>query len=252
MKKNKKTKIFEKNLPKNFISSIDTVGEKMLKEYGAIFVAGNGAIPPDRIVFRNEEEVSAWQKNVESSKKNIAGFEIELQTAAMKALKKAIKEAEQNDLTITPRGADAAKRSYAETVALWASRVNPALLHWVEKGKLTESEAENLRSLSPFEQVPEVFKLEAKGIFFSKDLSKSIVYSVAPPGTSQHLSMLALDIKEHGNAQVREILARHAWLQTVISDLPHFTYLGISRNELASFGLKEITDGGRAFWIPDL
>ena len=64
--------------------------------------------------------------------------------------------------------------------------------------------------------------------------------------------MLALDVQEHGDAQVREILARNGWFQTVISDLPHFTYLGISESELANYGLKKITDGGRVFWIPDL
>jgi hypothetical protein len=252
MKKNKKTNIFEENLPKNFTIPTDAVGEKMFKEYGAVFVAGNGAVPPDKVIYRNEEEVFNWQKSTKTSKQIIAGFEIELQTAAMKALKKAIREAEQNGLTITPRGTDAARRSYSETVGLWASRVNPALLHWVEKGRLTESQAEKIRSLSPFEQVPEVFKLEAEGIFFSKDLSKSIVYSVAPPGTSQHLSMLALDVKEHDDAEVRGILAQYGWHQTVISDLPHFTFLGIFENELVDFGLKEISDGGRVFWIPDL
>jgi hypothetical protein len=230
MKKNKKVESFYKNLSNDFDVPIDAVGEKMLREYGALFVAGNGAFSPNKVVFENEREVAAWQKNVKSLKITIAGFEIELQTVAMKGLRKAIKEAEENDLTITPRGSDAARRSYAETVELWASRVNPALLHWVEKGRLTESQAAKIRSLSPFEQVPEIFKLEAKDIFFSKDLSKSIIYSVAPPGTSQHLSMLALDIKEHNSQEVREVLAKHDWFQTVISDLPHFTY----------------------FWIPDL
>jgi hypothetical protein len=253
MKKNIRNKLFFSNLSDDFGIPIDAVGEKMLREYGALFVvAGNGAVSPDKVVFENEREVAEWQKTVKSSKKTIAGFPVELQTAAMKALKKAIKEAAQNDLKITPRGADAARRSYAETVDLWASRVNPALLHWVEKGRLTEPEAEKIRSLSPFEQVSEIFKLEAEGIFFSKDLSKSIVYSVAPPGTSQHLSMLALDVQEHGDAEVREILARNGWFQTVISDLPHFTYLGISESELANYGLKKITDAGRDFWIPDL
>ncbi len=252
MKKSKKAGLFYKNLSDDFEVPVDAVGEKMLREYGAFFVAGNDAVSPNRVIFENEREVAEWQKNVKSLKKTIAEFEIELQAAAMKALKKAIKEAEENDLTITPRGTDAARRSYAETVDLWASRVNPALLHWVEKGRLTEPEAEKIHSLSPFEQVSEIFRLEAKGIFFSKDLSKSIVYSVAPPGTSQHLSMLALDIKEHDDAVVREILVRHNWFQTVVSDLPHFTYLGISDNELVNFGLKKIIDDGRVFWIPDL
>ncbi len=252
MKRNKKNKLFYGNLSDDFDVPVDAVGEKMFREYGAVFVAGNGAVSPDKVIFKNEEEVAAWQKTFKSSKKIIAGFEIELQATAMKALKKVIKEAKENDLTITPRGTDAARRSYAETVILWASRVNPALLHWVEKGRLTESQAEKIRSLSPFEQVPEIFKLETKGIFFSKDLSKSIIYSVAPPGTSQHLSMLALDIKEHENAEAREILAENGWFQTVISDLPHFTYLGIAKNKLENFGLKKIIDNGRDFWIPDL
>jgi len=252
MKKNKRAELFKENLSKGFDMPTDAVGEKMLREYGAVFVAGNGAVPPDKVVFKNEAEVAAWQKNIKSLRENIAGFEIELQAAALKAYKKAIEEAGLNDLTITPRGADSARRIYAETVTLWASRVNPALLHWVEKGRMTEPEAGNIRSLSPFEQVPKIFKLESKGIFFSKDLSKSIIYSVAPPGTSQHLSMLALDIEEHKSQEVREILAKHGWFQTVISDLPHFTYLGIPENKLKNLGLKKITDDERVFWIPDL
>jgi hypothetical protein len=221
-------------------------------EYGAMLVAGNGAIAPDKIVFKNETEVAEWQKSIKISKETIAGFELELQTAAMKALKKAVAEAERNDLTIMPRGADSARRNYAETVGLWASRVNPALLHWVEKGRISESEAEKIRSLSPFEQVSEIFKLEEKGIYFSKDLLKTIIYSVAPPGTSQHLSLLALDINEHGDEATRKILVRHGWFQTVISDLPHFTFLGVKENELTSLGLKKTIDGGRPFWIPYL
>ena len=252
MKKNKKGKQFYASLSKEFDVPTDIVGEKILSEYGALFVAGNGAVSPIRAIFESEKQVSEWQKSVKFSKAKIAGVEIELQTAAMKALKKAVKEAEKTGLTITPRGVDAARRSYAQTVELWASRVNPALLHWVERGKLTESEAEKIRSLSPFNQVSVIFELEKRGIFFSKDLSKTIIYSVAPPGTSQHLAMLALDVQEHHNREVREILARCHWYQTVISDLPHFTYLGISENELVNLGLKKITDGERDFWIPDL
>lgn len=247
-----RAELFYKKLSDDFEIPGDVVGEKMLREYGALFVAGGGAVSPRKVVFKNEAEVAAWQKSVKISKAEIAGFQVELQTAAMKALKKAVKEVEKNNLTITPRGADAARRSYAETVDLWASRVNPALSHWVEKRRLSESQAEKIRSLSPFEQVPKIFKLEAKGIFFSKDLSKSIVYSVAPPGTSQHLSMLALDIVEHADADTRAILARNGWFQTVVSDLPHFTFLGFSEDELGGCGLKKNFDGGRVFWIPDL
>ncbi len=240
------------NLPSGFSQPTDAVGQRILKEYGALFVARGGATPPNTPIFKNEAEVSSYQSGLSKSSETLGGFNIELQAAAMKGLKEAIAEAKQNNLTITPRGADSGKRDYSGTVELWASRVNPGLTHWVGKGKLTGAEAAKIRSLSPFEQVPEIFKLESQGMFFSKDLSKSIVYSVAPPGTSQHLSMLALDISEHDNAKVRDVLAKHGWFQTVISDLPHFTFLGVSENQLSGLGLKKVSDGGRSFWLPSL
>jgi hypothetical protein len=244
--------VFIDNLPHRLKIPIDAVGQRILKEYGAIFAAKGGAVPPDKIVFKNEKQVSAFQARLAKAKANIGGFEMELQAPAMEKLIDAAEEAAQNNLTITPRGTDSAKRSYAETVKLWASRVDPGLKHWIEAGKLTETEAANIRACSPFRQVSKILKLESEGMYFSKDLSKTIVHSVAPPGTSQHLSMLAFDASEHENPQVREILARHGWLQTVVSDLPHFTFLGATENELFEFGLKKVIDGGRVFWLPNL
>jgi hypothetical protein len=106
--------------------------------------------------------------------------------------------------------------------------------------------------MSPFEQVPAVLSLEEQGIFFAKDLSKSIIYSVAPPGASQHLSMLAFDVTEFNDPKVRKILANYGWFQTVVSDLPHFTYLGSVENELKNRGLKKFVFDGREFWLPEL
>ena len=243
---------FNLQLPANFKIPRDFVGRRILIEYGAMFVARSGAVPPNTVIFKNEAEVSVFQAGLSKATENLGGFNIELQTAAMKKLKVAISEAKQNNLTITPRGADSGKRDYSGTVELWASRVNPGLTHCVGKGKLTEAEAARIHALSPFEQVPEIFKLEFQGMFFSKDLSKSIVYSVAPPGTSQHLSMLALDVYEHDNARVRDLLAKYGWHQTVVSDLPHFTFLGVRENQLSGLGLKKVSDGGRFFWLPSL
>ena len=248
----KKIKPFFTHLSSSFLPPADFVGQKLLKEYGAIFIAGGGAIAPNTVVFKDEKEVSDWQITVPQAAENIGGIKVELQIPAIKTLKNAVKEAAKNNLTITPRGIDAAKRNYSGTVELWASRVNPGLIHWVKQGKLAESEASKIRALSPFEQVSEIFKLESQGLFFAKDLSKSIIFSVAPPGTSQHISMLALDVYEHDNPKVRDILAKHGWFQTVISDLPHFTFLGVPENQLAGSGLKKVNNGGRAFWIPNV
>ena len=247
---NMKNKEFISHLPAGFKMPAGETGQKLLEEYGAVFVAQGGAAAPNTVIFKDEAEVAAWQAGLSVSKETIGGIAIELQTPAMNALKEAVREAGQNNLQITPRGNDAARRSYGETEELWASRVTPGLQHWVEKGKLSEAEAARIRALSPFEQVPEIFKLEEQGIYFSKDLSKPIIYSVAPPGASQHISMLALDVVENDNPKVREILARHGWFQTVVSDLPHFTFLGTNEDQLPGLGLKESSSGGRSFWIP--
>jgi len=243
---------FASNLPAGFEMPADDVGEKLLREYGAVFVGGGGAVRPNTVIFKNAEAVSAWQAQVPVSKENIGGIEIELQTPAMNALKEAISEGRARNLTMTPRGNDAARRSYEDTEELWASRVDPGLEHWAETGKLSRDEAQRIKALSPFEQVPEIFKLEKEGMYFSKDLSKSIIYSVAPPGSSQHLSMLALDVVENENSEVRDTLARHGWFQTVVSDLPHFTYLGVGEKELPGLGLSKTSQGGRTFWTPSL
>jgi len=242
---------FAAHLPDGFAQPKDSVEKTLLREYGAVFVA-QGVTVPTKIVFKDEAEVAAFQSTLRTASETIGGFKTELQTAAMDELRKAMADAKAQGLSITPRGDDSARRSYNETVSLWKSRVDPALKHWVANGKMTQAEADRIAGLSTYEQVEEVLKLEEKGIYFAKDLSKSIIYSVAPPGTSQHLSMLALDVSENNNDDVRAILARHKWFQTVVSDLPHFTYLGVDEKDLPSLGLKKTSSGGRTFWVPDI
>lgn len=243
---------FTANLPEGFTQPTDDAGRRLMKEYGAVFVARGGARPPKTVFFKDEAEVTAFQTEAGTSTKDIGGVSIKLQPAAMKALVEAVTEGEKSGLKITPRGTDAAARTYNDTVGLWASRVDPGLAHWTGKGRITAEQAQKIKAMSPYEQIPEILKLEEQGIFFAKDLSKSIIYSVAPPGSSQHLSMLALDVTEHENAQVRELLARHGWYQTVVSDLPHFTFLGVNEKELTQLGLKKSGDGGRTFWVPNV
>ncbi len=249
---NQKKTGFSANLPEGFEQPTDEVGRKLFREYGSVFVARGGATAPKKVIFRDEGDVSAFQSTLKTSRETIGGLPIELQSAAMDALRNAISQAKSKGLAITPRGADSAKRTYDETVGLWQSRVDPALVHWVGKGRLTKADADRIKAMSTFEQVQEVLRLEEQGIWFAKDLSKSIIYSVAPPGTSQHLSLLAFDVKEFDDASVRRILNENGWFQTVASDLPHFTFLGVKESELPGLGLKKLTDAGRSFWVPDI
>ncbi len=245
-------KAFFKNLPSDFSQPTDDAGRLLLREYGSVFQARGGATAPKKVVFKDESDVRSFQSTLQVSSEIIGGFKVELQSSALTALKAAIANAKAAGQDITPRGADSARRGYTETVSLWKSRVDPGFVHWVGLGKVTQGEADRIKALTPYEQVPEILKLEQQSIFFAKDLSKSIIYSVAPPGTSQHLSMLALDVQQNENAAVREILAKNGWYQTVSSDLPHFTFLGVPESDLPGLGLKKVTSGNRTFWLPDI
>ena len=243
---------FFDNLPSDLLLD-DTIAEqRLLREYGAVFLARGGVIPPDRVVFADETDVARFQASLDRTEFELGGFRFELQRAAAEALLAAVDEAAAVGRTLTPRGQDSAGRNYAGTVELWKSRVEPALDHWTGNGRLTSEQAEHIRTLAPFAQVPVVFELEEQGIYFAQDLSKSIIYSVAPPGASQHLSLLAFDITEFADAEVRVILARHGWYQTVLSDLPHFTFLDIEEQSLGDLGLRETLHAGYKFWVPDV
>ena len=231
----------------------DPVARRVLEDYGAMFIATDQVMPPPVCMFASEADVSKFQNEAKFKAAVIGGTKIELQPAAMDALLAARKEANERGLDITPRGGTAAaRRSYKDTLRLWDSRFLPALTHWQGQGRLTREQADRLRKLPLKDQVREVLELEKRGIFFSQDLSKSILYSVAAPGTSQHISMLALDVSQFGNARVRGILARHGWFQTVKSDLPHFTFLGLDEKELPARGLRTVKIGAQIFWIPDV
>jgi hypothetical protein len=231
----------------------DPVSRRILEEYGAIFVADKKVTPPPVCVFSNEAQVTKFQDDAGFEAEVIGFDEVELQPEALKKLNKAREEAQKEGLDITPRdGAEAARRNYEDSVRLWNSRFEPALDYWQSQGRLTAEQVARLRSLPLSQQIAEVLELEKTGIYFSKDLSKSILYSIAAPGTSQHIAMLAFDVNEFENPRVREIMAKHGWFQTVLSDLPHFTFLGLKEKDLPKHGLRSLEVNGQVFWIPNV
>ena len=231
----------------------DPVSRRILEEYGAIFVATKKVTPPPVCVFTTEEQVTKFQAQAGFESEFIAYDEVELQPEAMKSLNKARKDAQKEGLDITPRdGAEAGRRNYEDSVRLWNSRFEPALDYWQSQGRLTQEQVTRLRGLPLSQQIAEVLELEKTGIYFSKDLSKSILYSIAAPGASQHIAMLAFDVNEFDNPRIREIMAKHGWFQTVLSDLPHFTYLGLKEKDLPKNGLRSLEINGQMFWIPNV
>jgi hypothetical protein len=231
----------------------DPVSRRILEEYGALYVADKKVKPPPVCVFSNEEQVTKFQDDAGFEAEVIGFDEVELQPEALKHLRKAREEAQKEGLEITPRdGAEAARRNYEDSLRLWNSRFEPALEYWLSQGRLTLEQVNRLRALPLSQQIAEVLELEKSGIYFSKDLSKSILYSIAAPGTSQHIAMLAFDVNEFENPRVREIMGKHGWFQTVLSDLPHFTFLGLKEKDLPKHGLRSVEVNGQVFWIPNV
>lgn len=231
----------------------EPVSRRILEEYGAVYLASKKVKPPPVCVFTTEDQVTKFQEAAGYDQEQIGFDVIELQPEALKQLKKAREEAQKEGLDITPRdGAEAARRNYEDSVRLWNSRFLPALDYWSGQGRLTADQVTWLKSLPLSQQIAEVLQLENSGIYFSKDLSKSILYSIAAPGTSQHIHMLAFDVNEFDNARVREIMAKHGWFQTVLSDLPHFTFLGLKEKDLPKNGLRSVEVNGQVFWIPNV
>ena len=231
----------------------DPVARRILEEYGAVFVATKKVLPPPVCIFTTEDQVTKFQDEAGFDEEQIGFDVIELQPEALKQLRKAREQAQKEGLDITPRdGAEAARRNYGDSVRLWNSRFLPALDYWLSQGRLTADQVARLKTLSLSQQIAEVLELEKVGIYFSKDLSKSILYSIAAPGTSQHIHMLAFDVNEFENPRVREIMAEHGWFQTVLSDLPHFTFLGLKEKDLPKNGLRSLEVNGQVFWIPNV
>jgi hypothetical protein len=237
----------------NLCPPSDSVARRILEDYGAMFLASKKVMPPPVCIFSSEQQVTEFQERAGYTTERIGFDDVELQPEAMKKLLKAREEAQKEGLDITPRdGAEAARRTYADSMALWDTRFLPALDYWLAQGRLSEAQVARLKGLPLRSQIAEVLELERSGVYFSKDLSKSILYSIAAPGTSQHIAMLAFDVTEFENPRVREILAKHGWFQTVLSDLPHFTFLGLKEKDLPKNGLKSVEVDGQAFWIPNV
>lgn len=244
------TRLAESNLTlEKFCPQDNIFTRRILIEYGAAFV-GRAEFGKS-CYLKDEKTVLETQNRLGFTSQIVGGVRIELQTEAMEALLKAVAEARKKGFGITPRGgAAAARRSFEKTAEFWESRVTPGLKYWVEQKRLTPRRADKIREMEIFEQIIAILELEEKGIWFSTQFDKSILQSVAAPGASQHNLMLALDVAQFSEARVRRVLAKYGWFQTVASDKPHFTYLGVAESELPKLGLHPVQIEGQIFWTP--
>jgi hypothetical protein len=252
----------------NFYNSTSRTEKRILKEYGAVFLSRSLGINPvklpPRCRFASDADASNFVGTLNSTVDSVGGVNIKLQKAAMDALKIAESAAKKNGQTITPNDPKtAAARNNAEAIGFWNNRVKQGIDYWKNpahknaKGEhISPADLEVLQKskvdFSSDSQVEKVLELEDRGFsFHPNDKSKSITVFVAIPNSSQHLLLLALDIKEYADKSVRKALADNGWFQTVLKDRPHFTFLGLKENQLDGFGLKKESYEGKTFWIPN-
>ena len=231
------------------------VEERLFAEYGAIFVTT--ATPPPVIIFRDSGEVEAFQSALSIRRATVGDYEIGLQSEAMDALLGAAADMNDTGGRITARAADSGGRSYADTVSLWSRNVTRGLERWEGLGAITPERAQSIRELAPVEQVGIILGMEEEEqIFFGTFFDRSILYSVAAPGASQHLSLLAFDAAQYEDEEAERALNGRGWYRTVANDLPHFTYLGHPQEDLPGLGLKRVerqyNQRDYRFWVPDL
>ena len=241
---------------RNMVSSISSpVESRLFAEYGAIFVTA--ATPPPVIMFSDSSEVEEFQSSLRIGGGVFWEHYIELQFEAMKSLIRAADEIAIRGGSLTARASDAGRRSYDETVGLWTRNVSRGLDHWENLGLISPDRARIIRELTPADQVAVILELEAmEQLYFGTFFDKSILYSVAAPGASQHLSMLAFDVAEYQDETLELTLNRFGWHRTVVNDLPHFTFLGYPEEALGELGLKRVEHGygprSYHFWVLDL
>ena len=230
----------------------DRLGRRLLAEYGALYVCKAAGVSfPEVMRFADQPALTRFQTAAHPTAVKLGRTVIELQPPAAQALEEALSDAKREHLTISARGGpSAARRSMSEATGFWKKRVENALAHWTKAGKLTPARAAAIRAMPLAEQIEAALEEEDQGHFFALSLDKTVLRSTAPPGSSQHHAMLALDVEEHESAKVRALLARHGWFQTVVSDLPHFTYLGAAESELAGLGLGRVEAESRTWWLP--
>ena len=238
-----------------YSSLSSNVERRLFAEYGAIFVTA--ATPPPALIFNDTVEVEKFQSSLRVAGAALGDHFIELQYEAMKDLTRAATEIQDRGGCLTARASDAGRRSFEDTVRLWTRNVTHGLDHWESLSRINSARAHEIRNLPSVSQVEVILELEeVEQLYFGTYFDRSILYSVAAPGASQHLSMLAFDVTEFQDEAVEQTLNRLGWYRTVANDLPHFTFLGHSEDALPKLGLKRVArlyDGRNYnFWIPEL
>ena len=185
----------------------------LLRAYGAAFVIHNPEVQlPSKVLFK-DEETKEFQDTLTMGKVNGTN-NCYLQKVAADALNQA---KAQISIPLKSGYADSdCTRSFAANVRFWRKYANDKTLARVQQGQETK-----------------------------------ILGTVAPPGASQHLWGLAIDLRVSTEAQ-RQALNQNGWFRTVEYDVPHWTYIGYPPDKLGDLGFQNKVIGGISYWLTPL
>ncbi|MDZ8067422.1 MAG: D-alanyl-D-alanine carboxypeptidase family protein [Nostoc sp. DedQUE08] len=196
------------------IPQLGTYEYTLLRSYGAVFVNPDIGIKlPPKNIFVNEQETQEFQATLTMG--HVDGTnDCYLQKSAADALNKA--RVQQQIPLKSGYGSGDCTRTFNTNLRFWHKYANDRVLAKVQQGKETK-----------------------------------ILGLVAPPGTSQHLWGLAIDLRV-GSKEQRKALNQNGWFQTVENDVPHWTYVGLSEDNLSLYGFKKQAIRGITYWITPL
>jgi len=229
------------------------IARRVLAEYGAMFTASDKIKLPQVCIFSDEVSVRDFQAKLNVTEIDVNGSVIRLQAPAAKSMQTLLQAASALNVSVRPLdGAVAGGRDYADTKRIWLSRVDPALKYWSRRSRIIEEESASFGNLSMQDQIEKIINWEENGLLFGTSRAVSIFTSTAPPGTSQHISLIAFDVAPPVTSMVRTLFNANGWYQTVKGDVAHFTYLGVVESELPKRGLKPALHNGTLYWIPNI
>ncbi|MBW4670506.1 MAG: D-alanyl-D-alanine carboxypeptidase family protein [Cyanomargarita calcarea GSE-NOS-MK-12-04C] len=186
----------------------------LLNAYGAVFANQQPEIKlPQKVILASSQETSSFQATLTMGKVDGTSNCL-LQKAAAEGLNQA--KALTGISLRSGYGASDCTRSFETNLRFWRKYANNQTLDQVRQGKETK-----------------------------------ILGIVAPPGASQHLWGLAVDLSLSSQSQ-RQALNRNGWFQTVENDVPHWTYVGLTEDKLPLFGFKNKVVRGITYWLTPL
>ncbi|WP_375467408.1 D-alanyl-D-alanine carboxypeptidase family protein [uncultured Nostoc sp.] len=186
----------------------------LLRTYGAVFVNQDVGIKlPQKDIFTNEQETQKFQATLTMGHVDNTN-DCYLQKSAADALNKA--RIQEHIPLKSGYGSGDCTRTFNTNLRFWYKYANNQILTKVQQGK----------------------EIKILGL-------------VAPPGTSQHLWGLAIDLRVSTKEQ-RKALNQNGWFQTVENDVPHWTYVGLPEENLSLFGFNKQVIRGITYWITPL